>query len=169
MTKKLILAALLGLLALPAFAQTNVGVVDFNLVIQKSVKGKAFFEELDAFKQTKQGELDGKIAQLQDQQKDAQAKAASLTEEKKQEIAMQLQRMETDVRRYKEDAERETQLKAKAGLDRIQAELEPLVRQVALEKNLHLVMSYGAQSGIVFFNEKIDITNDVIKKYDESN
>jgi len=169
MHKKLMMIALLGALsAAPVAAQTNVGVVDFEVVIQKSTKGKAFFEELNQFREAKKADLDARVAAYQEKQKDAQAKAASLSEDKKVALGQELQQMQTDLKRFQEDAERATQVKVKTGLDVIQKQLVPLVRQIALEKDLHLVLHYGQQSEIVFFHDKINITADVIKKYDES-
>ena len=51
--------------------------------MQKSARGKAFFEELNKFRDAKTAEIDGLIKEYQDKQKDAQAKAASLSEDKK--------------------------------------------------------------------------------------
>ena len=167
--KKLLMVALLAAVTAPLMAQANIGVVDIEGVIKKSAKGKAFFAELDAFKTEKKTNIENKIKAFREKQKDAQAKAASLSEDKKQALAMELQTMQTDIKRAQEDAERDTQVKVQGGLEKITGALEPLVRQVALEKDLHLVLQYGAQSGIVFFHEKIDITEDVIKKFDESN
>jgi len=170
MTNKLVMMALLTLVtAMFSMAQTNIGVVDFERVIKNSAKGKAFFVELEDFQKGKKAAIDAMAQQLREKQKEAQAKAASLSEDKKQELGMELEGLNTKLKRAREDAERESQIKIQSGLDRIQSELEPLVRQVALEKDLQLVLSYGAQTGIVFVHEKIDITADVIKKYDESN
>ena len=167
MMKKVLMVALLAALTAPVMAQANVGVVDIEAVIKKSNKGKAFFDELDAFKTQKKTNIDNMVKAWQDKKKDAQAKAASLSEDKKQSLALELQTMQTNIKRAQEDAERETQVKVQSGLEKLTGALEPLVRQVALEKDLHLVLQYGAQSGIVFFHEKIDITEDVIKKFNE--
>ena len=170
MTLKKIQFAFAGLLLFPllSLAQgTKIGVVDAETVVQKSVKGQAFFEEVKKFNQGKADEIDTLIKTFNEKQKDAQAKAASMSEDKRQEVGLELQRMQTDIKRKREDAERESKLKVNGGLDAIQKELMPLVRQVALEKGLDLVINYGQQTGIVFFSEKIDITSDVIAKYDE--
>lgn len=167
MYKKILLMMIAALF--PALAQTTkIGVVNAEAVVQKSSRGKAFFDQLNKFRDDKTAQIEAMIKDFNDKQKDAQAKAASLSDEKKQEISLELQKMQTDIKRTKEDAERESQLKVNTGLDAIQKELMPLVRQVALERGLDLVINVGGgQSGVVFFSENIDITDDVIKKYDE--
>jgi outer membrane protein len=145
---------------------TKVGVVDAEAVIQQSKKGKSFFTEMENLKKQKESEIDGLVNALQAKQKDAQANAASMTEAKKQEVGLELQRMQNNLKRQSEDAQRELQIKLNNGLERFQKEISPLIRQVAVEKGLDLVLNYGSQSNIVYVKETINITGDVVKKYD---
>jgi outer membrane protein len=164
----LCLFVMLVLSAVTTSAQgIKVGIVDADVVIQKSAKGKKFFAEMQEFNQEKKSQLEGMVNNFESKQKDAQAKAASMNEEKRREVGLELQRLQTAIKRAQEDAERERQKKLNNGLERIQKELGPLIRQMALEKGLDLVLNRGAQSGIVFMSERINITNDVIRKYDE--
>ncbi len=146
---------------------TIIGVVDADAVVQKSIKGKAFFDEINAFQLAKRNKLDAMVTQYQDKSKDAQAKAASMSETKRQEVALELQNMQTQIKRSQEDAERESQMKINDGLEQMQKELAPLIRQVALEMGLDLVLNYGPNSNIVYMNDKVNITENVIRKYDE--
>jgi outer membrane protein len=167
--KKLVI--ILAALLVPGFvaAQSKIGVVNANRVVQDCQKGKAFFESMDADNKAKRSEIEGMVKKLQDTQKEANAKAASMSEDKRKETALELQKMETDIKRFQEDAEREAKLKLNTGLEKFQRELGPLIRQIALEKGLDLVLNDGQASGIVFRSDSIDITDDVIKKYDEMN
>ena len=167
--KKLLYLLILATLPVAALAQGHkIGIVDGDVVIQKSVKGKAFFDEYQSLAAAKQDEIKAKIDNFRAQEKDFQAKAASLSEDKNREMQVQLQEMQTDIKRLQEDAKRAMDLKLNTGLQKFQKELAPLIRQVALEKSLDLVMNNGPNSNIVFISEAIDITDAVIKKYDEA-
>lgn len=160
----------LFLMPLMALAQgSKVAVVNANRVVQECKKGKAFFAELEVYKAKKDTELKAMVAELQDKQKDAQTKSASMSEDKKRDVLKVLEDGERDIKRRGEDAQRDTQARLNDGLERFQRELGPLIRQIALEKGLHLVFNDGPSSGIVFRDVTIDITEDVIKKYDEMN
>ena len=167
--KKFISFILLAALGATAFAHegTRVGIVDADLVIQDSAKGKAFFAEYENIIKAKQTEIKAKRDELVEKQKDAQAKAASLSDDKKIELGRELERMQTDLKRMREDAERETQGVLNARLDEFRKELAPLIRQVAQDKNLDMVLNYGPNSNLVYFSDAVNITADVIKKYDE--
>ena len=166
---KLAVASITLLMTCAAFAHegTRIGVVDADIVIQKSAKGKAFFEEYKTLIKAKEDKIQAMIQTYQTQKKDLQAKAASLSEDKALDMQRNLKRMETDIKREQEDAERETKNLLNERLDTFRKELAPLIRAVAKEMNLDIVMNYGPQSGLVYFKENVNITDNVIKKYDE--
>ena len=146
---------------------TKVGVVDPNTVIQQSKKGKAFFTAHQAFITQKRNELNKDAEAIRTKQKDLQAIASTMSEESKREEAAKLQRMERDLKRKQEDSQAEVTRRLNAKLESMQKEIAPLVRQVAKEKGLNLVLLNNPNTGIFYFDSTIDITNDVIKKYDE--
>jgi outer membrane protein len=147
----------------------KVAVVDADKVIQESLKGKAFFEEFQAFIEKMRQELEADVDRYRVAENDLQAKLASLSEEKRKEEAAKLQRMQTELKRKQEDANMERERRLQEGLDVFRNELRPLIRQVALAKGLDLVMNFGPNSNLVFFNDAVDITKDVIKEYDSQN
>ncbi|CAM2067376.1 OmpH family outer membrane protein [Sulfidibacter corallicola] len=166
--KAITLMFTLAVLAVPVMAQgTKVGIVDADVVVQKSQKGKAFFEEFQKFTEQKRASIDQMIEAFQAKQKDLQAKAASMSEDKKKESALELQKMQTEIKRAQEDAKRESDLKLNTGLEKFRKELAPLVHQVAIEKGLDMVLNYGPNSNLVYFNDSVNITDAVIKAYDE--
>ncbi|MCB0501733.1 MAG: OmpH family outer membrane protein [Bacteroidetes bacterium] len=146
---------------------TKIGVVDANQIIEESNKGKVFFQEMQQFKITKEKEIEEMHKHYLERQKDAQAKAASMTEEKRSEIAFELEQMQKDIKRTQEDAERAFQQKLNERLEIFQREITPLIRQVSIEKGIDLVLDYNAGSNIVYMDDKINITKDVIAKYNQ--
>ncbi len=163
----LIVAAAFAPLAL---AQGNrIGVVDADVVIQKSAKGKQFFDNYKGFIDGKEGEMKTMIDSYREKEKDFQAKQASLSEEKSKAMALELQTLQTEIKRKREDAERESKLMLNEALDNFRKELAPLIRQVAQEQQLDLVLNLGPNSNMVYVSDQINITEAVIKKYDEQN
>ena len=145
---------------------TKIGVVDADRVIQKSNKGKSFFDEYENRIKAKQDEIKAQVDEFTNAQKDYQAKAASLSEDKAIELRTRLERMKTDLERSQQDAKREMDGILEGKLDEFRKALVPLIRQVAQEKNLDMVVNFTPQSNIVHVSENIDITDDVIKKFD---
>lgn len=170
MLKKVITSLIvLSALCLPAMAQgTKVAIVDADVIVQKSQKGKAFFDEFQKFTEGKRTEIEKMVESFQAKQKDLQAKAASMSEDKKKESALELQRLQTEIQRAQEDAKRESDLRLNTALERFRKEIAPLVRQVAIEKGIDMVINNGPNTGLVYFSDAVNLTDAVIKAYDES-
>ncbi len=164
--KKMSAVVAIAMLASVGFSQNKIGVVDADMVIQNSAKGKVFFEAYQALVKTRQDEIAAMIENYRSQEKDAQAKAASMSEEKKSEVAAQLQRSQTEIKRKQEDAEREMKLKLDEKLEEFRKQLGPLIRQIAIDMTLDMVLNVGPNSDLVYFSEQIDITPAVIQKFD---
>lgn len=173
MIKKLsLLPVLIALCSLvlgqEAVGTIRVGIVDADRVIQESIKGKRFFQEFEEFNKQKSTELQAKVEELKAKEKDFQAKVNSLSEEKRRELVVEMQNMETNLKRLQEDAKNESDRRLNDALERFRKELLPIMGQVAQEQNLDIIINHGPGSNLVYFNEKADITAVVVKKYDST-
>lgn len=171
-TKSIIVMILaFAAISLPAVAQDGpikIGIVDADVVIQKSIRGKRFFQEFEQFGKEKSELIKGKMAEFQDRQKDYQTKVNSLSEEKRNEMIVQLQNLEKEIKRLQEDAKQESDRRLNEALNKFRKELAPLIEQVATEQNLDIIINHGPQSNLVYFSDRVNITDAVIAKYDGS-
>lgn len=166
MIKRTTLTLLAALLASSAVAQTSVAVVDFEAVISKSTKARAALAEVGLLRKSKQESLTAMAEAFRQKQTEAQGRAATMTEIERRNAGNELERMQTDITRATEDAERAVQLRANQVLADLNKQLGPLVQQMAIDRNLDLVLQWGADVGIVFASKALDITDDVVAAYD---
>ncbi|MCB1044380.1 MAG: OmpH family outer membrane protein [Acidobacteria bacterium] len=166
------LFAVLGMVTLiPAFGQegpVKIGIVDADIVIQESIKGKRFFQEFEQFGKQKSDEIQARVSEYSDKEKDYKNKVNSLSEDKRREMVVQLQNLEKDIKRMQEDAKQESDRRLNDALSKFRKELGPVIQAVAEEMKLDIIINHGPQSNLVYFNARVDITDAVIKKYDES-
>ena len=167
--KKLIASLFLAMTGLVLFAQnaTKIGVVNGDLVIQNSQKGKKFFADLKTFTDKKGAELNTSYEEFEAKKKDMQTKAASMSEDKRRKALADLKTLETAIKRMQEDAKREHDLMLNTALGKMGKEIIPVIRQVAQELDVDIVINHGQESQLVYYSEKVDITAAVIKKFDE--
>lgn len=156
-----------SLVAGPMLAQTNIGVVDFDRVILESKRGRAAFAEVEAFRIAQQGEIQGLVESYQNTAQALQ-NDASLSDAEKRQKQQELQNLQTQIRRSREDAERQGQSKTNVVLGELDKELGPLVRKIAQEKDLHLILQANAELGIVYAAASLDITEEVIAQFDRA-
>jgi outer membrane protein len=164
----LIAAVAVGLAGF-ARAQEGARMAMFNsqTVLEKSAEGKKAIAQLQAADK-KYGDavtlLDDQIKQLQNR---LTTQRLTLTADAAAGIQADIQRKQTDRQRTAEDASRAMQELQVNLLTRIQSELMPIIEQVRKDKGLDLIFDL-TRSGTVYFNPTLDLTDEVVRRYDAS-
>jgi Skp family chaperone for outer membrane proteins len=168
-TTALLLIALLTAAVSVSMAQQSprIGVINSQDVLERSVEGKrviARLTEKDKQNQASLTKLDEEIRQLETK---LNTQRLTLTEEALYNMNADLQRKQTDRKRIAEDAVRDFQDLQVKLFNKVQSELIPIIEALGKEKGIDLIFDL-AKSGAVYFNPAVDLTEEVIKKYDAS-
>jgi len=165
MAAPLIALFVLGFAAAGFAQQVKVGVVNSQNAFNTSLEGKKAQGQL----QDKDNKIKADLAKLDNEIKQLQTKLSTqqmtLTNEAAVQIQSDIDKKTTARKRLEEDATRDMQQVKYALIQRIRGEMVGIIEAIAKEKGYDLVLDLGA-SGIVFFNPTIDITDEVIKRYD---
>jgi outer membrane protein len=163
--------AVIGLLALAltfsasAYAQTKIGIVLSQDVLEKSAEGKrvlARIQDADKQNQTKIAALDDQIRKLQTE---LNTQRITMTDEAVMQKTADLDKKNTDRKRLAEDAYSSMNELTQRLFGKVQSELIPIVEQIAKERGLDIVFDLK-NSGAVYWSPAIDLTAEVIKRYD---
>ena len=165
----LALLAIIGTAGLAglAFAQEGgkLGTINSQEVLEKSAEGMKAIAALQAADK----KFGDQIARMDDQIKQLQgrltAQRLTLTAEAAAGIQADIQRRQTERQRAVEDASRSMQELQATTLTRVQADLMPVIEQVRKDKGLDLIFDV-AKPGIVFSTPALDLTAEVIRRYD---
>ncbi|MBM3293819.1 MAG: OmpH family outer membrane protein [Candidatus Aminicenantes bacterium] len=160
------LVALIGAAGSAAYAQ-KIGVINSQDVLEKSAEGKkviARLQERDKQNQTAITKLDDEIRALQTK---LNTQRLTLTEDAAMQLQSDLEKKNTDRKRMAEDAYTGMQELTARLFKRVQDELIPLVETLGKERGLDLIFDL-AKSGAVYWNPAIDLTAELIKRYDAS-
>ena len=150
-----------------AFAQQKIGVINSQEVLEKSAEGKkviARIQERDKQYQAEIAKLDEDIRQLSVK---LNTQKLTLTEESVASMTAELEKKQTDRKRRAEDAYAGMEDFSKRLFKRLTDEIIPIVSQIGRERNLEVIFDLG-KAGVAWVNPAIDVTADVIKKYDAS-
>jgi len=164
-----LLALLVTSLVFVGFAQESIkiGIVNSNEVIQKSTEGKAVMAQLqerDKANSAKITAMDEKIRELETK---LNTQRLTLTQESIIQLNSDLERKRTERKRFAEDTLRELQELRFRLFTRVQDEVIPIIEGLGKERNLAIIFDL-ANSGAVYFQPTIDLTAEVIKRYDAS-
>ena len=167
--KGIVTALFVTVLVSAGFAQqaVQVAVVDSQQVLEKSTEGKKVMAQLqskDSKAQADVAKLDEDIRVLETR---LNTQRLTLTQESMIQMQADLDRKRTERTRFTEDLVREMQDLQTTLFNRIQSELLPIIEAVGKEKNLDLIFDLG-RSGAIYFNPTIDVTEEIILKYDAS-
>jgi Skp family chaperone for outer membrane proteins len=143
----------------------KIGLINSQEVLEKSIEGKKAIAKLQAADK-KYGDdvtrLDDQIKQLQNR---LSAQRLTLTPEAAAGIQADIQKKQTERQRTIEDASRGMQDLNQQTLSQVQADLIPLIEQLRKDKGLDLIFDLP-KSGAVYFSPAIDLTAEVIRRYD---
>jgi len=162
-------AALIGLLlaapsvlAAQTAEPTRVAVIDIDRVAQESARGQTMFAELQTLqeeilrgRQTREQELRDLNNRAQSQLLSAEARA---------DLQRDIERKTTDLQRWLEDQQREFNEKQTSGFGALEADLGPVVEEVAREQNIQLILR--VTPGLTFIMDPaLDISAEVIERF----
>lgn len=145
----------------------KIGVINSAEVLEKSVEGKkviARLQERDKTNQATLTKLDDEIRQLETK---LSTQRLTLSDEALFQLNTDLEKKRTERTRTAEDAYRDWQQLQMKLYNRVQSELIPIIEQLGKEKGLDIIFDL-AKSGAVYFSPTIDLTAEVIKRYDAS-
>ena len=152
-----------------SFAQQSpkLGVINSQDVLERAAEGKrviARLQDKDKSNQAILTKFDEEIRQLETK---INTQRLTLAEEALYNMNADLQKKQTDRKRVAEDAVRDFQDLQVKLFQKVQSELIPIIEALGKEKGLDLILDL-AKSGAVYYNPVIDLTEDVIKRYDAS-
>ncbi len=173
--RKLLLSAIIisGFWGRSASAQSTnslkIGVLNVFRVIAECAEGKQANEEYERKFQAKRDELARQQKELQDLQQQLQSQSRTLNDESRAALSRSIDAKTTDLKRSQEDAEKEFNDLRREIFNRIGNKLAPVVQQYAKEYSFTFILDSSNQANqIVYSDPAIDVTDDIIKRFDAS-
>ena len=162
--RALVLAAIVMAVALPAAAQAKVAVIDVQRVVTESDPGKEVMQKLRSLSDAKaqQGQtLQQELVALQDQ---FNKQRFTVSEARQAEMSKQIEDKQIAIRRFQDDAQRELQEAQRRELGSLEERILPIINEVGQERGLTLIFN-KFQSGLVYADDAVDITDVVITRF----
>ena len=143
--------------------QIKIGVVNLDQVLVESNVGKALQAQLDTFTSGVQTEGEAKTASALELRQQIADGANTLSEEKLAELQQEYEAVATEIRRFRDDKQREGQKMQQEGLASVEQQLQPIFEVIRDEGGYDLILNY-APGVVVMLSERIDITAQVVER-----
>lgn len=152
-----------------SFAQQEIkiGVVNSQEVLERSAEGKKVMAQLQEKDRQNQNEVARRDEEIRKLETKLNTQRLTLTDEALMQLTSDLDKKRTERKRFAEDSVREMQELTGRFFSRIQNELLPIIEDIGKEKNIDIIFDLS-RSGAIYFNPGVDITDELIKRYDAS-
>jgi outer membrane protein len=152
---------------LPFPEGAKIAFVVLQRVVAESTDGKQASAKVQALQAKKVAELNERQKGLQGLQEKLDKSGAVMSEAARGDLAKQVERAQVDLQRATQDAQQEVQELQQQLQDEFQRRIAPIIEAVGKERGLHYIFN-GPDSGLVWADAALDITADVVKKFDAS-
>jgi Skp family chaperone for outer membrane proteins len=144
---------------------TKYAFVNIQRVAAESAAGKTLAGKVQALSQQKVNELNEKNKALQGSQQKLESGGSVLSPTAIAQLQKDIERQQIDIQRFTEDAQQDVTNLQTQLQEEFQVRLSPIIQQVATERGLHMLFSV-VDSGLVWADPSLDITPEVIQKFD---
>lgn len=143
----------------------NVAVIDVPRLVTDSTAGKKVLGVLQKLSEEKSSELQLLADELEGIQARINEGRLSLSEERLSELQRELEDKGIAFRRARDDADRQLQEMQAQRFGEIETKIMPIINDFGVERGYSLVFN-KYESGLVFANDAIDITDDILQRFD---
>jgi outer membrane protein len=155
---------LIATVAAPAAAQLNVAVIDVQRVVTESDPGREALADLKQLSDAKVQEGQSLQQELTALREQFNKQRFTLSEEKLAEISKQIEDRTIALQRFEDDAQRELNEARRRTLGGLEQRIMPVINDLGKERGFTLIFN-KFQSGLVYADEAVDITDDVIRRF----
>jgi len=145
----------------------KIGVVNSQDVLERSAEGKRVMGQIQDKDKQNQDRLNAIDEEIRGLETRINTQRLTLTNEAMMQLSSDLDKKRTERKRFAEDSLREMQEFTGRLFQRVQTELLPIIEQLGKDKNLDIIFDL-ARSGAIYFNPTVDLTQEVITRYDAS-
>jgi len=143
-----------------------IGVLDFQRILDQTNAGKKVTETLNNFMKDRQALVELDQRELRRLENEILAQGSILSESARKQREETFRRRMIQYQQKVADLNQEVQERQKELLDAFRLSVEEVVAEIAGTQNLMLVVEYGKGTSTLYYQPKLDITDDVILELD---
>jgi outer membrane protein len=147
----------------------KVGIINIQEAIATTGEGKKALADIQAKFRPRQQELQRQQQEIQALTDQLQKQANTLSDEEQRRLSRELDEKQRLFKRATEDYDTDSRAEGQDVFNRIGKKMVPLINEYAQQNGYTLIFDPLAVQVPVYYVKDIDITEDVIKRYDAAN
>ncbi|MBK6266289.1 OmpH family outer membrane protein [Marivirga sp. S37H4] len=150
------------------FQNVSIAYIDSDSLLTKYELTKEIEEKLATKQEKFEKEYQNKAQGLQQEISDFQRTAANLTVAQGKALEESLMKKQQNLMRYQESLTQQLRQEEAKLNEELYNNVSEYLKEYGKKNNLELVLTYSRGSGVLYANEQLDISNDVIKGLNEA-
>jgi outer membrane protein len=152
----------------PAAAAVKMGVLDVRQAITSTAEGKLASAELQSQFTPRQAELENLNKRIEDLRTRIQQGRNTLSQEELVRLQREGESLARTLDRRRNDLQEDVQAAENEVLERIGGKMRQVLDRYARENAFTVIFDISTQSGIVYAANSVDVTQDIIRLYDQA-
>ena len=148
------------------FAGVKIGYVDINRVINESKAGKEIKRQFVEYMNSVQSQLKALQEEINKLREEIQTKGKFMDEETLKKKRLELERKMSDYKILYQDAQRELRQRDQQASEKVMGMLKKIIERIGKKEGFTIILE-KTQSAILYASPKIDLTDEVLKAFDE--
>ncbi len=144
----------------------KIGVIDLQRCLEESQEGKKAFEALRKKKDGLQKQLDEKQKEIMKLKEELEKQSMMLSMDAQEDKKRTIEKKARELEYLYQDLNKEMAEAKEEEKEKIIEELSKIVEEIGKEQNYLIILERRA-GGVVYWTEAVDITETVIKAYDQ--
>ena len=140
-----------------------IGVIDPQRILQETDKGKRLTDTLNAFMKDRQAIIELEQKELRSMESKLRAQVSVLSPSARQQKELQFREKMGAYQQKVAELNREVQEKQRDLQNEFRRDVKEVVAEIAQSKNLSVVLEHGANSGTLYYQKQLDISDEVIQ------
>jgi len=147
---------------------TKIAVINLSEAMARTKEGQRVAAEINTKFGPKKAEFDKKQTDIEQLTDKLNKGRATMSDDAQKSLAAEIQRKNTDLKRFGEDSQTEMDTdEAKATQD-LQGKMFPLLQNYAIQNNFALVVDVGQQSPVLWYASATNITDVMVALFDQA-
>lgn len=165
-----VLTVVLTLIGIPlaSHAQTKIGIINFNSALASTAEGKKAIADLKKKYEPKQQELDRLQKEIQKIQEQLNQPAPGLSDDDQRRLSRDLEDKQKNLKRWTDDTQSDYAADRDEAVRRLGQKMVRIIGDYAQQNGFALVID-GVQIPVYYAAKEIEITEEMVKRYDAAN
>ena len=147
---------------------TKIAVINLSEAMARTKEGQRVAAEINTKFGPKKADFDKRQQDIEQLTDKLNKGRATMSEDAQKSLAAEIQRKNTELKRFGEDSQAEMDTDEAKATQELQGKMGPLLQNYAIQNNFAIVIDVGQQSPVLWYASATNITDVMVALYDQA-